>query len=82
MEIRSSTTSYSHLRRKKDKFEITLLKDIENIDSRSDIGFELLHKKKFELEKVRKEKPQGPIIRSRPKWVEEGEKPSFLNKTI
>lgn len=46
MEIRSSTTSYSHLRRKKDKFEITLLKDIENINSRSDIGFELLHKKK------------------------------------
>lgn len=46
MEIRSSTTSYFHLRRKKDKFEITLLKDIENIDSRSDIGFELLHKKK------------------------------------
>lgn len=51
-----------------------------------------MHEKKVELEKVRKEKLQGHIIRSRAKWVEEGEKPSkyfcslesrnFLNKTI
>lgn len=51
-----------------------------------------MHEKTSELEKVRKEKLQGHIIRSRAKWVEEGEKPSkyfcslesrnFLNKTI
>lgn len=93
MEIRSITISYSSFKKKeRDKIEITLLKDIENIESQSDIDFELLHEKKSELEKVRKEKLQGHIIRSRAKWVEEGEKPSkyfcslesrnFLNKTI
>jgi hypothetical protein len=51
-----------------------------------------LEEKKVKLEKIRKEKMQGHIIRSRAKWVEEGEKPSkyfcslesrnFLNKTI
>ena len=48
--------------------------------------------KKTELENHRKEKLQGHIIRSRAKWVEEGEKATkyfcnletrnFLNKTI
>lgn len=93
MEIRSITISYSSFKKKeREKIEITLLKDIENIESQSDIDFGLLHEKKVELEKVRKEKLQGHIIRSRAKWVEEGEKPSkyfcslesrnFLNKTI
>lgn len=93
MEIRSITIYYSSFKKKeREKIEITLLKDIENIESQSDIDFGLLHEKKVELEKVRKEKLQGHIIRSRAKWVEEGEKPSkyfcslesrnFLNKTI
>lgn len=82
--------SYSSFKKKeRDKIEITLLKDIENIESQSDIDFELLHEKKSELEKVRKEKLQGHIIRSRAKWVEKPSKyfcslesRNFLNKTI
>lgn len=48
--------------------------------------------KKKELESIRKEKLLGHMIRSRARWIEEGEKPSkyfcnlesrnYLNKTI
>ena len=51
-----------------------------------------MRKKKVALENLRKEHLQGHMIRSRARWIEEGEKPSkyfcnlesrnFLNKTI
>ena len=84
MEIRSITILYST--------ENALLEEIEVLESESNINLTLLEQKKVELENIRKEKLQGHIIRSRAKWVEEGEKPSkyfcslesrnFLNKTI
>ena len=52
----------------------------------------LLNTKKNELENIRKERLKGAFIRSRAKWIEEGEKPSkyfchlesrnFTNKLI
>lgn len=93
MEIRSITISYSSYKKKeRDKFEKILLEEIETIEAMCNIDFDLLEEKKLKLERVRKEKLQGHIIRSRAKWVEEGEKPSkyfcslesrnFFNKTI
>ena len=93
MEIRSITISHSSFKKKeRDKIENALLEEIEVLESDSNINLTLLEQKKAELENVRKEKLQGHIIRSRAKWVEEGEKPSkyfcslesrnFLNKTI
>ena len=67
--------------------EITLLENNEQEQSIDDI----ISKQK-ELEDIRKEKLKGAFIRSRAKWVEEGEKPSkyfchlesrnFTNKLI
>lgn len=93
MEIRSITISYSSYKKKeRDKFEKILLEEIETIEAMCNIDLDLLEEKKLKLERLRKEKLQGHIIRSRAKWVEEGEKPSkyfcslesrnFLNKTI
>lgn len=45
MEIRSITIFIK--KKERDKIEITLLKDIENIETQSDIDFELLHEKKL-----------------------------------
>lgn len=62
------------------------------MESNPHVNIDLVSEKKLELESLRKEKLQGHVIRSRAKWVEEGEKPSkyfcslesrnFLNKTI
>ena len=37
---------------------------------------ELIDSKKEEFENLRKDKPQGIIVRSRVRWAEEGEKPA------
>lgn len=93
MEIRGITISYSSYKKKeRDKREKKLIEDIEKLESITDINTDLISAKKTELENLRKEKLQGHIIRSRAKWVEEGEKPTkyfcnlerrnFINKTI
>lgn len=93
MEIRGVTISYSSFKKKqRDKQERSLLEDIEKLESNPHVNIDLVSEKKLELEGLRKEKLQGHVIRSRAKWVEEGEKPTkyfcslesrnFLNKTI
>ena len=52
----------------------------------------IVEEKRSALESIRKEKMQGHIVRSRTRWVEEGEKPTkyfcnlesrnYINKTI
>lgn len=69
-----------------------MLEDIEKLESNAHVNLDLVSEKKSELESLRKEKLQGHVIRSRAKWVEEGEIPTkytcslesrnFLNKTI
>ena len=45
--------------------------DLEKIGEENDVG--LLEGKKEELEAIRKKKVEGLIVRSRAKWIEEGE---------
>ena len=93
MEIRGATISYSSFKKKqRTNLERSLLDEIENIEASAEINIELLEEKKISLENLRKDKLQGHIIRSRARWVEDGEKPTkyfcnvearnFINKTI
>jgi exonuclease III len=94
MEIRGMTISYSSFKkREKDKEEKALISDIEILESEdNNKNQNLLEEKKASLEQLRKQKLQGHMVRSRARWVEEGEKPTkyfchlesrnFLNKTI
>ena len=94
MEIRGMTISYSSFKkREKDQLEKSLIKEIESLEENS-TGFDpsILEEKQNMLENLRKEKLKGNMIRSKARWVEEGEKPTkyfchlesrnYLNKTI
>ena len=81
------------LRKKKMEKETKLMDEISRLESNIDEHhIENLNSKQRELEELRKEKLKGAFIRSRAKWVEEGEKPSkyfchlesrnFTNKLI
>lgn len=94
MEIRGVTISYSSFKKKeKDKLEKSLINEIEYLENNfTENDLSLLEGKKLALENLRKEKLRGNMIRSKARWVEEGEKPTeyfchlesrnFLNKTI
>ena len=77
-EIRGKSISYSsYIKKKKNKEEQDLMKEIKVIEENASEGnVDELYNKKQELEKLRKHRLQGNYIRSRAKWVEEGEKPS------
>lgn len=78
--------------KRKETREKSLLEEIEKLESEEEINLPLIEEKGLSLENIRKEKMEGHIIRSRAKWVEEGEKPTryfcnlenrnYLNKTI
>ena len=65
--------------------------EINEIENSNEANHSVLEEKKTALENLRKEKLQGHFIRSRAKWVDEGEKPTkyfchlesrnYLNKT-
>ncbi|KAK3083672.1 hypothetical protein FSP39_001222 [Pinctada imbricata] len=95
LEVRGIKISYASYKKKiQNETEQNLLKEIEEIEQNNPgvINYQQLEEKKNELENLRKEKLKGSIIRSKAKWVEEGEKPSkyfcnmesrnFVNKTI
>ena len=93
MEIRGATISYSTYRKKvRNNTEEKLIQEIKYIESNSTVDINTLDEKKSALEKLRKEKLLGHMVRSRAQWLEEGEKPSkyfcnlesrnYLNKTI
>ena len=96
-EIRGLSIEYASRKNKiRNILENKLKEEINNIESRTAIIEEKdaqeIENKKNELEKIRKEKLKGNMIRSRAKWVEEGEKVSkffcslesknYINKTI
>ena len=74
-----------------DTKESILNKEIASLEQEVP-DLELLDKKKKEVESIRSEKIKGSIIRSRAKWLREGEKPSkyfcmlenhrYIEKTI
>ena len=78
MEIRGKTISYSSYKKKcQDKKEVLLTEEIKLIEENFDPTKEtLLKEKQKELLDIRQKKLEGVKIRSRARWVEDGEKPS------
>ena len=83
MDIRSVTISYGTLKkrkrkkRKKKKWEESLIKDIELLEKKYTREIEDgLKTKQRELQELRKKQMEGMLIRSRARWIGEGEKVS------
>lgn len=83
MEIRGKTISYSSFKKKKmlqkeQNLEKEILKLEQNL---SEVSLITLTEKQKEYEDIRRNRFKGQCIRSRAKWIEEGEKPSkyFIN---
>ena len=75
--LRGKTISHSSYIRKKEKDrEKTILDTISNLEKQPIIQNEILNNMKNELEQIREKKMQGIFVRSRAKWIQEGEKPS------
>ena len=95
LRIRGETIHFSSiLKRKRDRKEENLIKDIDHIEKNVNLLHirTLLEDKKSELEDIRNEKLKGKMIRSRVQWLDEGERPSkffcalenrnHINKTL
>ena len=77
MEIRGKTISYSsYLKKKNNQRENELISDIDNLEQETTHRHDILENKKKELIEIREKKMEGVRVRSRAKWVEEGEKPT------
>lgn len=75
MEIRGKTISYSsYLKKQADKTQENLIKDIDRLECSQNINNEELESKRKQLEDFRKKKLEGVKVRSKAKWIEEGEK--------
>ena len=76
LEIRGKSISYAtHKNKEKKKEEENLVKEIEDIENNLQAdNIQLLERKKELLQDLRKAKIDGSIIRSRAKWIQEGEK--------
>ena len=80
MNIRSKTISYASFRKRKfEEAEKNLVDEIENLEKKeqlNDFEQELLDSKQEELVNIRDFRLKGVLLRSRARWVEDGEKPS------
>lgn len=75
MEIRGKTISYSsYLKKQEDKEEKQLLEDIQILQSEAILDHDALKIKIQRLEDLRRKKMEGVKLRSKAKWVDEGEK--------
>jgi exonuclease III len=76
MKLRSKTIAYAtHKKRKTKETEERLIREIESLDKNiTEEHTELLKQKNQELVKLRDKRIEGVIIRSRSKWIAEGEK--------
>ena len=98
LEIRGMTIPFSSKKKKETKLrEDFLIKQIELLNSitqQSDscLLLEILEEYQKELENIRNESLKGLMMRSKAKWIEQGEKPTkyfcslekrnFINKTV
>ena len=77
MEIRGKTISYtSHKTKDNDNKERKLIDEIAQLETQNNAHCEILDKKRKELGELRKKKIEGVMIRSRAKWIDQGEKAS------
>ena len=77
MEIRGKSIAYSsHKKKESEKIEKTLIKEIENLEKQLNIdgSIDLLEQKKEELQRIRKHKIDGMIMRTKTQWSLEGER--------
>jgi len=98
MKIRQITIPYCSQKKKERNnrknsisLQIQILQEI-NDQNHSDLLTEVLHDLNMQLEEIRKYELNGILIRTRAKWIEDGEKPSkyfcslekrnFVNKSI
>ena len=82
MNIRGKSISYSSFKKKEMNLrEEKLNRDIQKLEQQADPNLEFLEQKKKELEDIRIKRIKGCIIRSKARWLEEGEKPTryFFN---
>ena len=77
LAIRGKSIAYcSHKKRNEQDKENSLLKEIEKLEKQTNINYETLDMKKTELSDIRKKKMEGVFIRSKAKWIQQGEKPT------
>ena len=75
--IRGKTIAFSSHKKKVDlKKENTLMSEIEQLEKKMNIDYDLLDTKKEELLELRRKKMEGVAVRSKAKWIQDGEKPS------
>ena len=75
MEIRGKTIAYTSYTKKIEiNPEIVLLEEINKLEKETVINFELLDKKRYELQDIRNKKMEGVKIRSRIRWISDGKK--------
>ena len=76
MEIRGKTISYSTFKKKQtDRTEQHLIEEINKLEeNNNDPG--TLDEKKTDLESIRQYRLAGSMVRSRAKWIEQGEQPT------
>ena len=91
--IRGETIKFaSNLKKRDSKREQLLISEIESLENNNYTNLDLLYDKKRELEKLRRIKMDGHIVRSRIQWLAEGEKPTsyfcslerknYIDKTV
>ena len=77
MEIRGKSISYSVYKKKKyTELEQNICDEIKSLEESDILDWDKIERKKHELLELRKEKLKGHYIKSRSKWIEEGEKPT------
>ena len=64
-----------HKKKQKNLIEKNLITEIQTLEENG-IDLNLLEEKKGELYEIRREKMRGHFVRSKAKWIEEGEKPT------
>ena len=77
LEIRGKTISYSSfLKKQRNNKEKKLVEEITALEIELTPNNALLEEKRLELQEIRKKKIEGSVIRSRAKWIDQGEKTS------
>ena len=77
MEIRGKTISYASFNKKRNNtIENNLIKEISDLESMVDVNIDILEQKRKDLQDIRQKRLDGLFIRSRAKWIDEGEKNS------
>ena len=83
MEIRGKTISYGSFRKKENcRLEQELTEDINKLETGMPESLvEEIEQKKAQLEELRNKKIDGMLVRSRARWLQDGEKasPYFCN---